>query len=273
MAKLYIVEGLPCSGKSTTAKHMADRLTAGGRNVKFVDEGSEDHPADFENCAYVTGGQLAAFPPGLRERVRTGGKPRMDGYVVPMGPFGGAAGERLRPYKIYDALPWETEMPLMLDNWARFAEQAEDTKTGTVYVFNCVLLQNPMCETMMRFGFPQEQSLAYISQIVERIGALDPAVVYLKNDEIAPSVRAAAEERPGWLDAVVEYHVNGGYGKSVGAQGFDGYIACLEERQRRELAILEQLPVKSLVLDNPQRDWKGAYAQINRFMAREGDRV
>ena len=74
-----------------------------------------------------------------------------------------------------------------------------------------------------------------------------------------------AKEREGWLDAVIDYHVNGAYGKSIGAEDFDGYIRCLEERQRRELEILSRLPVTSCVIENPQRDWTAAYETMRRI--------
>ncbi len=265
MTRLFIVEGPPCSGKSSTAEHIAGRLTKMGRKVSCIDEGTGEHPADYEDSAYVTGGQLASFPPGLREMVRSGGEARADGYVLPLGKFGGAALERLMPYKIYDALPWEAEMPVMLDKWEGFVKSAEDR---TVYVFNCVLLQNPMCETMMRFDFSIEQSFEYISKIAETIVPMEPAVVYLKDSGIAESVRAASEERPGWLPEVIKYHENGAYGRSTGAKGFEGYIACLEERQRRELEILDRLGLRSLVLEDPKRDWDGAYRELDAFIRR-----
>lgn len=252
MTRIFIVEGLPCSGKSTTAKYVTGRLMAMGRKVLCVDEGTGEHPADYEQSAYVTGGQLAGFPPGLREMIRSRSEPRLDGYVTPLSALGGAALQRLMPYKIYDALPWETERLVMLDKWKSFTESAQE---HLIYVFNAVLLQNPMCETMMRFGFAQEQSLEYIRSIAEIIAPLEPAVIYLKSGDIAENIRAAAEERPGWLDEVISYHVNGAYGKSIGAKGFDGYIACLEERQRRELEILPELGLQSLVLDGPRQEW------------------
>lgn len=263
MTRLYIIEGLPCSGKSTASKYVADKLAARGRNVRYVDEGSGDHPADYESSAYVTGSELAAFPPGLRERVRACAEHRGNGYIVPLAQFGGVSLNWLLPYKIYDSLPWEVEMPLMLNKWKRFAERAEQ---NAIYVFNCVLLQNPMCETMMRFGFPLEKSQEYISRIARLAAPLEPAVIYLQNDQIAESIQQAAKDREGWLEQTVDYHVNGEYGKSIGAQGFEGLIACLEERQRRELSILEELPVRSLVVDNPQKDWDGAYREILSFI-------
>ena len=263
MAELYLVEGLPCSGKSTASEFVADRLRSRGRNVVFVDEGTGEHPADYEFHAYVGRDELTSLPEGLRREIPQRGQAKGDGWVLPLCQFSGQELDLLMPYKIYDGLPWEREMPLMLDRWESFAQRAEP---GTAYVFNCVLLQNPMCETMMRFGFPRERSQAYIMEIAKRIAPLDPAVIYLKNEDIAQSVQAASGERPGWLEAVISYHVNGAYGKSIGAQGFEGYIACLEERQRRELAILEALPVRRLVLENPQRDWARAYERVAGFL-------
>ena len=90
-------------------------------------------------------------------------------------------------------------------------------------------------------------------------------MVYLHNDDVAQTVQRTAQERPGWLDAVIPYHTEGGYGRSIGAEGFDGYIACLEERQRREERILAALPVRAVTLDNPQRDWQAAHDALARI--------
>lgn len=234
MNRLYLVEGLPCSGKSTTSAFLAELLGQGQR-VCFVDEGTGDHPADYEFHALAPAGMV-----GEEEQ------------IVALAQFSGEMQEQLFPYKIYDCLPWEREKPLMLEKWRQFVRNA---KANTTYIFNCVFLQNPMCETMMRFGFPEETSRDYIAAIAGIIAPMNPMVLYLKNEDIADSVRKAAQERPGWLDAVIAYHVNGGFGRSIAASGFDGYIRCLKERQQRELRILSGLPVETLILENPQRNW------------------
>lgn len=243
--RLYIVEGLPCSGKSTTAAFAAELLRSRG-NVCFVDEGTGDHPADYEFHALAPAGLL--------------GK---EARIVPLSAFSGGMFETLLQHKIYDFLPWETEMPLMLDKWRDFVRTAAP---DTAYVFNCVLLQNPMCETMMRFDFPEEVSRAYIAQIAQIIRPLEPVVIYLKNSDIASAVRRASVQRPGWLDAVIDYHTNGAYGRRTGAEGFDGYIRCLEQRQAREMRILQTLPVRHLVLNDPQLDWAAARETIRQFI-------
>lgn len=243
--RLYIVEGLPCSGKSTISAHAALLLEKQGR-VCFVDEGTGDHPADYEFHALAPAGVLGA-----------------ESRIVPLSQYSGDMFDRLLPHKIYDFLSWETEQPLMLAKWRAFVKNAQP---DIRYVFNCVLLQNPMCETMMRFNLPEEASAAHIRQIAEIIRPLAPLVIYLHNDDVARSVQQSAGERPGWLEAVIGYHVDGGYGRSVGAAGFDGYIACLAERQRREERILEALPLRHLTLVNPQRNWPAAHAQLRAWL-------
>lgn len=244
--QLFIVEGLPCSGKSTISRFIADVLRERA-GVIFVDEGTGDHPADYEFHALAPAGLLAP-----------------QSQIVPLSQYSGEMLQKLIPYKIYDCLPWKTEMPLMLDKWRQFVRGAQE---DTAYVFNCVLMQNPMCETMMRFGFVPEISHRYIESIAEIISSLNPVVIYLKNDDIADSVKKAAPQRSGWLDAVIDYHTQGAYGKSIGAEGFDGYIRCLRDRQKRELAILDQLPLTRFVLDNPQRDWQQAKGLLCAYLS------
>ncbi len=135
--RLYIIEGLPCSGKSTTSAFVAELLKQQG-NVCLVDEGTGDHPADYEFHALAPAGMLWS-----------------ESRIVSLKDYSGEMFNRLLQYKIYDFLPWKTEKPLMLEKWRQFVRTADE---NTIYVFNCVLLQNPMCETMMRFGFSEEES-------------------------------------------------------------------------------------------------------------------
>ena len=239
--RLYIVEGLPCSGKSTISAYIASFLAQEGK-VCFVDEGTGEHPADYEYHAYAPAGLLSESE-----------------QVVSLADCSDEMRERLLPYKIYDGLPWEIERPVMLEKWRQFAGSAQQ---DTQYVFNCVFLQNPMCETMMRFDFPEAASKQYIEEIAEIISPLNPLILYLKNDDIQTAVCSASLRRSGWLDAVIDYHVHGAYGMRIGARGFDGYIRCLKERQERELRILSQLPVAHIIVDNPQRNWHEAEKTI-----------
>ena len=84
--RLYIIEGLPCSGKSTTSAYVAELVKQHG-NVCFVDEGTGDHPADYEFHALSPAGMLS-------EELR----------IVSLKDYSGEIFERLLQYKIYDLL-------------------------------------------------------------------------------------------------------------------------------------------------------------------------
>ena len=260
MYGLIIVEGLPCSGKSTVSKYIADKF-----DMQYFDENSGINPVDYEFHAFVKMSELKSFSHDEQDKITKSSEQRLDGYIVPLSDFGGDLFEKLFKYKIYDFLPWETEKPIMLDKWREFAD---NKRPDEKYVFNCVLLQNPMCETMMRFGFSLEKSAEYICEICRIIKPMNPAVVYLKNYTIGESVKKVVSERGDeWLNMVIDYHCNGAYGKSKGLSGFDGYIAALEERQRRELEILANINIEHIVLDNPQKNCEAAYRELDKMLS------
>jgi DNA polymerase III delta prime subunit len=51
MTRLYIFEGVPGSGKTTSAKWLKSRL---GEIAKLFLEGDPEHPADYESVACLT---------------------------------------------------------------------------------------------------------------------------------------------------------------------------------------------------------------------------
>lgn len=149
-------------------------------------------------------------------------------------------------YADYDFPDFETERKKILEKWRSFVETAG---RDTVYVFNCIFLQNPMCETMMRFGMESAASQQYISEIAEIIRPLHPLIVYIDRPNVRETVGRVLEERGhDWLEAVIDYHTSQGYGKQHRLSGYEGYIKCLEERKVRELTILQALDIDCLII-------------------------
>lgn len=192
---LIIVEGLPGSGKSTTARMIAEELEKKGKQVVCVDEGVKEHPADYAD---------------------------------------------------YDFPDFETERAMILEKWRSFVKGASE---DIIYVFNCIFLQNPMCETMMRFGMEEAASETYIAEIAEIIKPMSPVIIYIDQPNVKAAIDSVLDERGnGWLKAVTDYHVSQGYGKQNHLSGYDGYIKCLEERRNRELNILRSLDIESYTI-------------------------
>lgn len=197
---LIIVEGLPGSGKSTTAAMIADELNKKGKKVICVDEGVGEHPADYAD---------------------------------------------------YDFPNFETERMKILEKWRSFTEKSDK---DVVYVFNCIFLQNPMCETMMRFGMDETASQSYISEISEIIKPLNPVIIYIDQPDVKKAIDRVIDERGNdWLNAVIDYHISQGYGKEKNLSGYEGYIKCLEERKVRELKILQALDIDYYTVSQDMR--------------------
>lgn len=262
--RLFLVEGLPCSGKSTTSRYVKEILEKQGEKVIWVDEGTGNHPADYEFQSYLTKEELKTFDDNEQEQILKAASSKNDGYIVELGKIQGALFEKVLQYKIYDFLSWDVEKELMLDSWKNFVEEADKE---SIYVFNCCFLQNPMCETMMRFNQDVDQSKAYINEILEIISPMKPVCIYLQNEEIKEKIKVTLEERGNeWLEGVIQYHMEGAYGIAQGQKGFEGYIACLEERQRREVNILQNLNIRQLIIPNASSNWKETYNAIETFI-------
>lgn len=156
------------------------------------------------------------------------------------------AAEHPADFSDYDFPDFETERTMILEKWRSFVNAAD---RETVYVFNCVFLQNPMCETMMRFGMDKEASGRYISEIAGIIMPLSPQIIYIDQANVKASIDSVLNERGNvWLNAVIDYHTSQGYGKQNGLFGYDGYIKCLEERKNRELSILRSIKIDSYIV-------------------------
>ncbi|MDF2504566.1 hypothetical protein [Clostridium sp.] len=59
--RLIIVEGLPCSEKSSTSKYIANYLKDSDENMCFVDESTKNHPSDYEIHGYLSKKELSSL--------------------------------------------------------------------------------------------------------------------------------------------------------------------------------------------------------------------
>lgn len=142
-------------------------------------------------------------------------------------------------YGNYDFPDFQTERKKILEKWRSFVENAE---ADTVYVFNCIFLQNPITEAMFRFNRPEEEIRSYIREIADVIRSLNPAIVYIDEPDPEKRIREVLDERgEDWLKAVVDYHTGQSYGTEHHLSGFDGYLQALLARKDLEKKILRDL--------------------------------
>ncbi|MGL4772980.1 MAG: hypothetical protein ACRC2K_05375 [Clostridium sp.] len=263
--RLFIIEGIPCTGKTTTSGFISNLLNESHKKVLHFKEGASDHIADYSFHAYVENEEMESFSESEKEILLTNSDKRNNGHVISLYNIHGELFNKVIQYKIYDMLPWEKEYPIMLNKWEEFCEEAKNNEN--IYVFDCCFMQNPLCETMMRFNMEYEEIQAFIGEIYKRIEDLNPVVIYLKNTKIGQRVQEVSKEREKeWLEGVIEYHTSQGYGKAQGYEGFQGYVECLKARQEIELAILNILNINKLIIENPYENWEESYKEIKRFI-------
>lgn len=274
MPKLILVEGIPGSGKTTTARHICDWLERRGQHPALFLEGDWNHPADYESVACLDAGEYARlreqFPAQagfLSQHARFENGECFFSYRKLQHEYGAqipaALFEALARFEIYD-LPAEKHLRLMRQGWQNFASRAQ--ADDLTYVFECCFLQNPTTTLMARHNLPIEMIHRHILALAESIRPLKPALIYLAPQNPRAVLETIRGERPAeWADYVTGYLTGQEYGKKHGLSGFEGVTRFYTIRQALELAFLPTLPMPCLeISDLP--GWRERHEYILSFL-------
>lgn len=272
MTKLILVEGIPGSGKTSAAQHIAASLADSGIETALYLEGDWSHPADFESVACLDADQLRRlknrFPQqsGLLDsqvRVQDGDfffsyrRLAYENQGLPQTLI-----DALAAYEIYE-LPVEKFRRLLLQNWREFTGRA--AHGDQVYIFECCFLQNPLTFYLGRNAETVSDAQEFVLELAHSIQPLAPRLVYLNPGEVATTLqRVAAERPPEWLEMVIHYHTQQGHGLAQGWQGFDGTVEFYRMRQNIEIDLLAKMPFQTLLVHHTE--WARDYAQIEQFI-------
>ncbi|MCB8985866.1 MAG: hypothetical protein H6659_18705 [Ardenticatenaceae bacterium] len=270
--KLILVEGIPGSGKTTTAQFAADWLAARGVATAVFLEGDLGHPADFESVACLDGREYARlkaqFPDHtafLEQQVIHQGEDyffRYRAMQLANPEMSEALLAALAHYEIYE-LPVEKFQRLLCQRWQQFATAA--AAADKTYIFECCFLQNPLTMLLGRHDEPVAAAQAFILQLADIVRPLAPRWLYLHPSDVRTVLTRVAQSRPPeWLDYVIAYHTRQGHGLAQGWQGFDGLVSFYEMRQAIELDLLPQLPFPGRLVAHTT--WTQNQAQIADFL-------
>lgn len=270
LTRLIMVEGIPGSGKTTMAGRIAAHYQRAGQAVALYREG-EAHPADMAWNAYVPlremDGLLSRYP-GQAEEILSVAR-RYNGHMII--PYIGIRAEdrsfyaEMERYEVYDArVPFATFCRLHHDRWYDFAQQAAGE--GRLTVFESAFLQNHVNELMLFQLADEDAILAHLKTLLDAVEVLSPVVIYLSQWDVRATIERAARERVSnegsWIDRVVPYIEQTPYGRRHGLKGMDGFIRAMTARREIELAALETLPVRSMILENPDFDWEAVWVEL-----------
>lgn len=271
VSALVMVEGLPGSGKSTTSHAIAAWLADQQVVAEHWAEGRTDHPVDFEQVAVLSRGELlaiAAESPQASQALLRAAEPLGDAWVVREQQHAGLPPElveRLRLHDAYDGdVSAELHSQVLTESWRRFGA----TTLDAVHVWECVLLQNPVCALVARADQPVDVLARHVAGLVDAVRSHAPALVYLDAGDPLPALERAASERPAeWLDFVVAYHTRRGLGLRCGLSGFEGYVEFMRRRREMELEVLDTLDLPMVVVPVGDGRWHEHEAVIRTFVA------
>lgn len=269
---IVMLEGIPGTGKSTTAADLAAWLSGRGVDAAHWPEGRADHPVDFEHVSLVSEQWLQHLreeDPESWRAVRGHAERYPEGWVVRHTDRLEAADavvQRIRGWDAYDgSIAPDVHAQALSESWRRYGC---GVPAAAVQVWECVLIQNPVCAFIARFDRPPGDLASHVRQLTAAVAGHHPMLVYLDPGDPEPVLRRVAEERPEWwLDFVIRYHTAQGYGLRKGLRGFEGYVEFMRMRRQVELELLPHLEVPTLVVDTSQEPRDAAQRRIRDFVA------
>jgi len=259
VTKLIIVEGLPGSGKSTTAQIVYDILKYKGINTELYCEDNYNHPADFDGVAYFNSKDF-----NVLQQAHSASKDVLDkikikyynGYLIP---YRKAIEEQQMSFEdelfnditkndIYE-LPIKIHTELILSRWNDFVNNY--LNEDKVVIFECCFIQNPVTVSMVKNNFSKDVTMSYINSLAEKIVPLEPVLIYVEQEDIKASFNRVVCERPKeWFEGFKDYYTNQGYGLSNNLKELDGVIQVLEARSRLEHDAYDSLELVKYKVDN-----------------------
>ncbi|GHI00636.1 hypothetical protein [Neobacillus kokaensis] len=262
--KLIIVEGLPGSGKSTTAQLTQDILNEMHIKTRLFLEGSMDHPADYEAVSYFSAeefGILTEQYADFRSLLIKHAAAQSDGFVLSQyrlkqelgeGTLPEALQQKLYEHDIYE-IPLKKHIELIIERWKKFCEQAMNSED--TYIFECCFIQNPVTIGMVKYGVHDDIVMRYVTKLADIIEPLKPILIYVEQKDFRKSFMKAVQERPKeWSTGFMDYYNNQGYGKQHDAEGIEGTFAVLEARSQLESKIFDALNMEKFKVDNSEFD-------------------
>lgn len=271
MTRLFLIEGLPGSGKTTTAEALTRLLQEQRTDTRLYIEGDLNHPADYESVAYLTMDEwtnfqkeydlldVLQFAEVFNDYVLVSYRQWQSEQDVP-----NAALAFLQTRDIYE-LPFELYQSLIFKKWEVFV--AQTLTTDTTYVFECCFLQNPLTMGFIKYDLPEERLRAYIERLATIIAPLQPVLVYVDQPSVERSFRKALQERPReWADGFVSYYTEQAYGVNHSLSGVEGTIAILQARQVLERQLLETLPFRVEVFGNEEFSIEARRAWVKQLI-------
>lgn len=225
--RLILIEGPPGSGKSTTARRLADEIAQQGKPCRCFLEWSEDHPikiGDDQHLGAVVASSI-----------------RREGEVQRLWQQYVDSQKGLDTVTVMESRFWQTSLMLMaaagmprerlLESHRRVVERVQVLAPVLIYL------------TVDDLRGHAQRTIA-----LKQAGWAQAGIT----DQWAQHIYDALDTQP-WL-------------RERGLAGEEGYLAFLEEWSAIAEQLYAEVPFRKVIVANAQRDWTGAMEQMRGFL-------
>lgn len=278
-SRLILIEGIPGSGKTSTATFIQKWLDEHGFPNRLYLEGDLDHPADYEGVAYFSRPEYEQFLIDneasrllLEEFSSFNGDDCFVAYrklvqahkdALPEGLI-----DDLARRDVYEVPTADLYCRLTLDRWKAFTEAA--LQAETTYIFECCFLQNPLTMLLAKYNAPASVTIKQIQSMMEVVKPLNPILVYLYQKNTRSALEKIVEQRERWWhDSLIAYVERGVWSKTTGTRGFDAVVGFYERSKALTFYLLERFDGARLLIDNTEHNWEKCEREIAEFLARQ----
>lgn len=257
--KLILIEGLPGSGKTTTAQFVHEILTEMNIKSQLFLEGDLEHPADYEGVACFNKkefDELLSTHENFSELLRTRMIKKGNNYLLEYRKiisedkliFPDEFMHTIVKKDIYE-LSLEQNRKLITKRWRKFTESA--LMGADIFIFDCCFIQNLVTIGMIKYGANKAEILSYVKELAAIVERLNPLLIYVEQNDLEHSFRKIVKERPKeWSEGFIEYYTNQGYGKEHDYKGVEGTLHVLKARRELEEEILNGINIAKQKVDN-----------------------
>lgn len=274
MNKLVLFEGIPGSGKTTTSKLYYELLLEKGCKVKHFSEG-DLHPVDLSWQSVLSIKEYNDLLRGFSEfkDVLCSNTAIEDNYAITAYTKLNISRESelykyLDSHEVYNtSADLKAFKSVHLSRWKKFIETIDE---NTIYIFECVLLQNHITQLMFEYEATEAEITEYFHDFINVIKSTNPIVHYLSPVDVDKAIRHVAKiRRPEyqqrnnvWIDRVLEYVKTSPYGRTNDIVDLDGYIEFSRQRQELEKRIMKIWDIDVNVIEHDGLNWNDVLSNI-----------